>query len=588
MITERSNPWLSGFTRACRPPDRSPLADVASREVHLVGSQYGPRYSIGTVPAHRIIFDWWEDPSIYEIANIAPTGFGKTTVFEVCISKTVADDPGDTLIIGSNQKNIKKWMESRMLKVLRISPWTRDFIPSGSERHDSKKDQIIFRHMSLFTGGANEGDTQEMSITKTMGDEAWEWEYGIIGHLLARHHDRWNRKNLLQSQGGEEGTEWHEHCKAGKWHDAHHACPACGEFQSIVMDQLTGDKIKDENDEYDWPKIYESIRWNCKHCEAQFEDTDANRRQWAKEVKPVWNGQKHVRGRYVISNTFMTVWTKSWASVFQKWIIATDELKRGNVEMMRQFVNKVLGQFWLTKSETPTLSTGGESYSKKAHHEGEEWEGEHFRFMTIDAQKGHFWVAIRAWKHGSASRLLWEGKVETWQGLFDLQSRYGIENRSVFIDCRYQPDQIAEQISRHCGRDVTGHWQMTMGDDNDKGYLNENRKTGKKVYRIFSKYQNPITAAGTPYRVIHFSNLRAKDALAALMEVPEGHFGTPIDVSKHYLTQMSSEMRKERAPGKWRWEKIKDHFPNHLWDCEVLGIVGANIRGVLKSDIPIE
>jgi hypothetical protein len=38
------------------------------------------------------------------------------------------------------------------------------------------------------------------------------------------------------------------------------------------------------------------------------------------------------------------------------------------------------------------------------------------------------------------------------------------------------------------------------------------------------------------------------------------------------------------SPGKWRWEKIKSHYHNHLWDCEVMGIVGCAIRGVLKLE----
>jgi hypothetical protein len=68
------------------------------------------------------------------------------------------------------------------------------------------------------------------------------------------------------------------------------------------------------------------------------------------------------------------------------------------------------------------------------------------------------------------------------------------------------------------------------------------------------------------------------------MNQPDGLFGVPVDASKHYVAQMASETKREVQPKVWRWEKIKDHIPNHLWDTEVMGIVAAAIRGILKIE----
>ena len=589
------SPFMEGFRSGVKAPDRLPLSELATREVHLSGSQYGSKYDLSVVPAHEFVLNSFKDAQCKEIANVAPTGFGKTTIFEVCASYAVAQDPGDLLMLGQNDKLVKRWMESRLLKVLRQSPWTKPFIPSGANRNDATKTSIIFRHMALFTGGANESNTQEASMRYCFGDEVWRWSQGLIREFLKRHHNRLNRKMLLQSQGGNEQTEWHEFCDNGKWHDGHHQCPECKAFSPVVMGNLIyGEadkegKRKPQRDiagELDWPRIFESIRYKCPECEEEFRDTDRNRRLWAK-CKPVWNGKKHFPDRVTYSWTFLTVWTKEWKDVVKDWIIANAQSKRGNFEPLRQFINKDLGQFWEEPTDAPTLSTGGEPYEKGAYHEGEKWEGEHYRFATIDVQKGHFWMVIRAWKIGGASRLLWEGKVGTWQTLFDLQERYGVENPDVAIDGRYEIDQVVEEVRKHCGADINGWWRILMGEDSVKGYQSKVGAARKQrtVWKIFSKYKHDTTSSQIRFRTIRFSNLRAKDALAGQMRLEGGHFGIPTDISKEYCDQMGSEVKREVKPGVWRWEKIKDHYDNHEWDCEVMQIIQATIRGVLRIEI---
>lgn len=585
MQARTNAPWIGGFIDGVKPPDRLPLVELAAKNVYLSGSQYGAKYSVEVCPAHEFVLGSFQNPRVKEIANIAVTGFGKTTIFEVCVSYAVAQDPGDMLILGQNDRLIKDWMESRLIKTLTRSPWTKGLIPTGKHRNNAKKTQIIFRHMALFTGGANESNTQEKSMRYCFGDEVWQWKNRMIGEFLKRHHDRLNRKMLLQSQGGNEGSEWHEFCRNGKWHDGHHRCPSCHEYSPVVMDNLKFEVSRESSGGYDWPAILETVRYECPNCKEQFEDTDVNRRRWSK-CKAVWNGNVHFPGRETYSWTFMTVWAKEWKEVAKNWIIANQQKKRGNFEPLRQFINKDLGQFWEEPSEAPTLTTGGEPYHKITYHEGERWEGEHFRFMAIDVQKGHFWVIIRSMVLGGASRLLWEGRVTTWQGLYTLQSRYGVENKAVAIDGRYEIDTVVRHVREHCGEDGNGWWNILMGEDQARGYQYHvgAGKNTRTVWKLFSKFQHHTTSSNIRFRSIRFSNLRAKDALVGQMNIGAGHFGLPIDISKEYVKQMKTETKREVAPGNYRWVKIKDHYDNHLWDCETMLIVMASIMGVLKIE----
>jgi hypothetical protein len=280
--------------------------------------------------------------------------------------------------------------------------------------------------------------------------------------------------------------------------------------------------------------------------------------------------------RMTVRATFMTVWRYRWSDIVKEWIIANEEKKQGQLEKLEQIITQRFADFWKPPSDTPTLVLSGDPYSKKEYHDGQKWELEDFRFMTVDNQKGHRWASIRAWKIGGQSRLLWEGRLETWDNVRYLQERFGVENRCVFVDCGYQQEEVANEAMRAITSTDSRAWNLTKGADVD-GYV---KKFGEKRYRrIFGDYINCVSSAGKPYVIIPFSNLLAKDRLTALMG--SGDYGVPTDASKAYHAQMQNEQKREVKPGLWRWELTKQHAPNHLWDCAVIDVVAACIFKVL-------
>lgn len=577
MTAPSKSPLIDGFRAGVAPPPDVPLREWVNEHVYLPNSPEGARYSTEAVPAHAYVFDAWEDSEVQEICLVACVGHGKTAILEALNVRIVAVEPGDTLAIGQTADMSKDWMESRMRKVWQSSPLTSPYIPTGGERSNWKKDSVIFRHMNFFAGAANATDLQEKSMRYTFGDEVWRWDPGMIGFLLKRHHGRWNRKNLLMSQGGVEGSDWHKHARDGKWHDFEHVCPECGTGHVFDFKNFDYETIRDGNEEVDWPATFATLRLKCPHCGVEFEDTEYNRRQWAK-CRPVWDERPFVPGRVTYAASFMTVWRYAWRDVLKEWIIANEEKKQGQLEKLEQVITQRFAQFWKPPSDTPTLTDTGDPYSKKEHHDGEKWELEDFRFMMIDVQKGHLWAAIRAWKIGGQSRLLWEGRLETWDNARYLQARYKVENRGVFVDCGYMQEEVAAQAFAAATQNDPRPWNLTKGVETD-GFI---KAIGDKKYRrIYGDYINCISSTGKAYQIIPFSNLLAKDRLTALMG--SGQFGVPVDASKNYHAQMQNEQKREVKPGIWRWELLKQHAPNHLWDCEVIGVVAACIFKVLVA-----
>lgn len=574
------HPLAEGFKIGVAPPPDLPLREWVCDHVFLPNSPEGARYSLDAVPAHAIIWDWLEDPGVKEIAVVACVGFGKTAILESWATRIVAVDPGDTLFVGQTSAMVQDWMESRMRKVWTKSPCTAPFIPTGPLRSNWKKDSVIFGHMNFFAGAANATDLQEKSMVNTAGDEVWRWDDGMVDFLLKRHHGRWNRKNLLMSQGGTEDGQWHKHAKAGKWHELEHICPKCTMGSAFDWGNFSYEVIRDGNEELDWPAIYETIRLKCPHCGESFEDTEYNRRQWAK-CRPVWDGGKHIPDRMTVRASFMTVWRYSWASIVKEWIEANEAKKSGSLKELENVLCQRFAQFWKPPSDTPMLCVEGDPYSKQEYHDGQKWDMEDFRFMTVDVQKGHFWAVIRAWKIGGASRLLWEGRVETWDNIRHLQDRYGLENRFVFVDSGYQPEECARAAHRFITSTDMRPWNLLKGFDADEGFL---KIVGEKKFkRIYSDFVACQATDGLKYKLIKFSNLLAKDKLAQIMATPQ--FGIPVDASKAYHAQMQSEQKKEISPGKWRWVSTKSGSSanNHLWDCETMQVVAACIYKVLSA-----
>jgi hypothetical protein len=567
-----TNTWTQGWKESHAPRKDLRPSEWAAQNVYLANSPIGAKFQPG---GHcDAILDDLADPEVYEACAVGHTGMGKSAILECASCWIVAQAPGPTLVLGQTDKTVEEWMETRMKPALAKCEATRRIIPEGADRHKNRKDAVIFRHMEYLAGGANLTNTQEKSMRYTLGDEAWAWKHGIIGEFLKRHHDRWNRKSLIVSQAGFEDDDWHTHTKQGLGFDRGFICPSCGHEQTNKWSQVKFESLKDANDEWDWPAIRPTVHYECENpeCGAAFEDTAKGRRERLEQAVYICRNNSHIPGRVTRYIPAMANPRIELFTLVKEWLLAQDDLAKGDKTKLRQFIQKRLAQFWVEKPEVPTLKTDDDPYRAAEYADGSKWEKEHFRFLTIDVQKDHFWARVRCWALDGSSRGIYEGKLTAWENIRAVQEKFQIPNRCVFIDSRYMPEEVAKNRMRLRGDDPKFLWNMIMGEG-VKGYSVANAK-GKKLLRTYSSIMRARSQAGVLYEFFKFSNLRAKDQLASLMAGNGSYFGIEIDHSKEYAKQMASEHRV--MVGKdFQWKPIKEHFPNHLWDCEVMQIVAA-------------
>ena len=86
-----------------------------------------------------------------------------------------------------------------------------------------------------------------------------------------------------------------------------------------------------------------------------------------------------------------------------------------------------------------------------------------------------------------------------------------------------------------------------------------------------------------------FSNEGTKDILAKHRGGHAASWEIPDDAGNDWHVQINSEIKKDTIAKLTkqvvrRWVKIGSR-PNHLWDCEVMQIVAALIKGVIAAPV---
>jgi hypothetical protein len=436
-----------------------------------------------------------------------------------------------------------------------------------NNRHAERTMEVLFPHMPLFIVGANLGSLQSKSMRYCMGDEVWRWKPGMIKELKARHHDRWNALTLLVSQGWSSLHEMETEFNSGRLHTWGTECLACDKWHAFDWENIRFEEHEREDGSLDFQATMDSTRHRCPHCGHETADTIANRRAMADRGAYFTQARaNYIPGVESFTWNALGVWWIKWGALVLEWIKAQQEKRRGNLEPLKQFIQKRLAQVWVedleTKQDWNDLEARRADYSPD-----EPWELEQRRFLTVDVQKDHFWFVCRAWALGGASRLIEFGRFATFEELPDLVSRLGVQSCDVAIDSGYN----APQVYRQCVASK-GQWKAFKGDQAPFFSV-------KKVRKAFMIARaDPFMGTSDQGRIrlplYVYSNLMVKDILSLHVRGMGSPWEIPVTVPNEYLKQMTAEVRRE-VNGRPRWEPLRKGLDNHAWDAECMQVVCA-------------
>jgi hypothetical protein len=319
----------------------------------------------------------------------------------------------------------------------------------------------------------------------------------------------------------------------------------------------------------------------CPDCEATYKDDATTRRRLSVNSKYISHNKKALKGLKGFTWTDNAVWWKPWSKLVLRWIEAADEMKRGYIDPMKKLKQKRLAEFWVDDFGDVKIKLIASDYKKSDYLAGELWDGELYRTMTVDVQRDHYWLVMRTWKADGTSRLLYDGKVLTDEVIRDIQLKYKVQEKLVFLDAQFDTGRVYDYCVKY-------GWTALHGSGQD-GFTHTIKRGSKRirVRKFYSSYQLAQAPCGKRAPYIFWSNEKIKDALMILRSGQGMAWEVPEDVSEDYKHQIDSEVKREIIDKNGQITKryVKIKKDNHLLDCEAMQVAVAMMLKVLKSPV---
>jgi hypothetical protein len=478
-----------------------------------------------------------------------------------------------------------------------------------------KRTLYQFPELNAHIQGANINSLQSKTIRHQINDEVWAWKAGMLAEAFARSDAeavRYICKILNISQAGIAGDQWDLCCSRGRRHDLGVTCFKCGALVSYqFFDKLrdaNGKPIEDpdalagivwnrdakKNGAWDISRAAASVRFKCCRCghEHPFERPTLNRFADTYDYLCLDPDRSP-------KNTTLR-WTAlvngAWDELVVEYLNALEVNASGVTEALKKFMQKKELIPW-----DDSLSEQKVVLSTAEYLKGEDlslWPNpqrlQQMTFLTADYQEGrgndseHYWVGIRTWRRGGASRLLWECRCRTIEEIDALQTRFQIKGPCVAIDG-------GDRLLDICAAAASRGWTVLVGDDVET-FPHRGRAGSRPILRPYSPRRKVDPHRGTKLArrrfayVFYWSNPSIKNILWRLRHGRGASWELPADLSPEYRLGIDSEVKVRlvnRRDGAVShiWKNIAPNKFNHHWDWENMQVVCALIAGFLRFDL---
>lgn len=584
MILEQRAEIVAAFARNFCVPSRLPIEEWCNANVPLE-NDVSEKFNIELTPWFREPLRACADHICNEVFCVAAPGLGKTTVFmEAFVLWLACNNPQNLLLVSDNIVLLEQFLDSRLHPLINRCAALQPFLPRKSDRQ--KKLLILGNSMFLMARAANKSSAQQVSTPIQILDEAWLFERGLINFFRRRGHDRERRKLICVSQAGFQKTEFHDDVVAGDQYSYLWQCQSCGERQPFRLPiKFDGDKdanLKFEGGdgaEIDWKAVQASVRLECSFCHHAHPDTPGSRRALSSGAIWLKTADGEDPNRRVYTVPALARYQIPYYEFAKEFLKARRNWRLGARDDFIQYVQARCSVFWKETYEQQEVKLVKSSYLWRSYEDGiTKAPGEVVRFMTIDRQKDTWWIIIRAWCDGGASRLLRFEHVLAESELRSLQLQYQVEDRYVFCDAAFEAP-AAYQLAARWG------WFCVQGSG-EAGFQHPKKNARGTEWRMYSKIRE-TSIGSAKAKLILLSSDRLKDVMVALRDQQTVEWLIPADIPPAYLTGIQAEIKKATTDPKtkrevYRWTPVDEN--NHPFDLEYYQVAAALMAGVLRLD----
>ena len=587
--------WSKAEKKAWEPAERITVSVWADRYRRLSTkeSSEAGRYKTKRTPYLQEIMDCMGDPGIDEIVIMKCSQAGGSEAARNALGYWIDQAPGPCLIVFPSKESAKEMLKERLLPLLRETKRLSRHIPSSPRALSVE----VLRLTSMEVYLAWSGSPQSLATRPC--------RYVILDEL--DKYPAFSGKDADPSSLAEARTRTFKHRKKiikistptvreGAISQAFDQCPDkrryhvpclhCGLVQPLIWAMVKYPSAEGTEDAVQHAERVSKgqLAWlQCRQCKARH--YEHRRLKMVAAGEWVSATEKGSSRRVGFSfNALVNPWS-NLSVLAAKWLRA-----KKNVARLMEFINQELGEPF--EDQVKSVQTGLFSVkSQKKYTRGLIPSHLAVLVASVDTQKTHFFYVVRAFGRGYRSRLIDQGRAESFDDLKakTLDLRYPIAGCEVnmrvtllVIDSGGGTATVGGDGSR---TDEVYRWSRTDPRIKPiKGYGGK-----KKPLRAITTSKVSYTPPGQvrrPYDVIlHLIDTQYyKDLLAHRIHSEDSKmWEVNGEIDSDYIRQMTSEhkvVNKNRSTLTVRWKPISNGIPNHYWDCEVYAMAAADILQV--------
>lgn len=417
QINKHTFDLLKKIFSGLKPPPPITISEWADkfRRLSPEASAEPGRWKTSKAPYQKEIMDAIGDIKVEKIIVMSAAQVGKS---DACILNPLGYfmhyDPSPIMILQPTIQMAEAFSKDRVAPMLRDTPVLQDKVNDKSRNSGNTILQKIFPGGHVTMVGANSPSSlASRPIRILLADEIDRYPAtaGNEGDPLLLASKRlatfWNKKTVCVSTPTTKGISRieveYEHSTQEVWNVP---CPHCEELNPLEWAYLNFDK-----------EDLDEITYTCRHCGAIASEY-AWKANYEKGTFLAKYPKRKVRGFHLNALASLFV---SWREIVEKFLVANEEKKKGNIELLKVWTNTEMGQIWEEEGEQIETST---LYERREEYNCEVPEEVIVLTAGVDVQDDRFELEVVGWaeekeSYGIYYRVIYgDLKTETaWEDL---------------------------------------------------------------------------------------------------------------------------------------------------------------------------
>lgn len=535
------------------------------------------------------------------VVVVCGTQMGKTAGLMNIFGEKLDDDPAPCLWIGPTKSNVQNVIEPQFDVMIKGCASLLQKLAGGRQNRLLKRiagtvmrfawagSATEIASMPAHTVGVDEVDKCEdipghgdVMVQADARISNYRHSGGILlgtsspteGSVDTEIHDDTGLEHWSLAKDDDIGSKIWKLWQTGSRHEFMLPCPECGEYFAPRMKYLSGWDPGDSPSKA--KKKARLFHWKCG---SQIEES---KKDWMlANGRAIAPGQRVAAGEVVgdaPESEAYSIWVSglcspwvTWGDRAYAWVSAA---RSHDQETIRSVINLGFGELFRIKGEAPPWEDILAISDQSFYDLGVVPRAARLVFMTVDVQKDHLVVIVRAWGVEQESWLvsreeLWgdTSGTEVWQRL-DTMFDKGIDGHqytAIAVDSGYR----TEQVYSFCERRPTTAYATRGKDKPQKLYAStdvEVLRSGKKIKRGL--------------KVWTFDHGFFKGWVHDRIKFPQdqpGAWHLPRAIGEDYCKQIIAEQRIRTPGGNTIWVKSAT---NDFLDAEALQSLLAHLYGV--------